>query len=51
VTRPLPLWVCEEHFEIVQECEDQAEARELHFKILQEWKQCAGCTQSKEGKK
>ena len=51
MTRPLPPWICEEHFEMMQLCEDQFEVRDLHMKILQEWKQCAECTQSKEGKK
>ena len=52
--RPLPQWVCEEHFEMIDDLKTSgefAEARDLHMRILQEWKLCQNCRELKEGNK
>ena len=50
MTRPLPQWVCEEHFEMIDDLKTSgefAEARELEARVRQGLEFCSNCAELK----
>jgi hypothetical protein len=50
MTRPLPQWVCEEHFEMIDDLRtsgELSEARDLEMSVRKGLEFCPNCTESK----
>ena len=50
MTRPLPQWVCEEHFEMIDDLKTSgefSEARELEVRVRQGLEFCSNCAELK----